>query len=81
MTVHVLLFAGPRATLGTHRLTMQMPPSSTVADLRLALAKSYAEFRPLLGHSRFAIDDAFVNDECILYNQVEIAWIPPVSGG
>jgi molybdopterin synthase catalytic subunit len=80
--LEVLLFAGLRARAG-ESVVVRLAAPATVADLRAALAAQY----PTLGTAeqlaqvRFAVDQEFAEDETEIPRSVEIAAIPPVSGG
>jgi len=80
MKVTLLLFAGFRDALGD-RIVLDLPTGSTVAQVRERLAADHADQEGLLRVSRFARDVDFVPDDTELEDGVELALIPPVSGG
>jgi molybdopterin synthase catalytic subunit len=81
MHVHIVLFAALREALGARRLTVDLPPGSTGAQLRARLARDHPRWRDLLGACRLARGVEFIDDSEELSEGVEIALIPPVSGG
>ena len=55
--------------------------SPTVRQLRQALAERYPTLAPLLPQVLFALDTEYATDDSHLTPDMEIACIPPVSGG
>lgn len=81
MRLTVLLFAGLRQRAGRAELVVELdPPSPTVAELRRAIAARHPELGSI-DHCRFAIDQEFALEDQPVGPGVEIALIPPVSGG
>jgi molybdopterin synthase catalytic subunit len=80
MDVDILLFAGLREALGG-RTRVTLEPGATVADLRDRLAALHPDRAALLAVCRFAVGDDFVDDAASLEPGIEVAVIPPVSGG
>jgi molybdopterin converting factor subunit 1 len=82
MRLTVLLFAGVRQRAGRAELAVELDPSRspTVADLRRAIAAQHPELGSI-DHCRFAIDQEFASDDQPVPGGVEVALIPPVSGG
>ena len=78
---HVLLFAAARQLAGTDHVVVECPEPATVADLRAALAKQCPPLEPLLPASRIAVDGEFASDQTVINTGMELAVIPPVSGG
>jgi molybdopterin converting factor subunit 1 len=81
MRVRVLLFAAGRELAGSAEVELELGPGATVGDLRRALAAAVPALGPLLAHCRFALDADFVADDAPLSPGVDVACIPPVSGG
>jgi molybdopterin converting factor subunit 1 len=79
--MNVLLFARARDLVGQDRVEIAMPPGSTVAELRSALATAYPALKPLLAHSTIAVGEDYAKDDLVIPPQVDAAIIPPVSGG
>lgn len=79
--IEIRLFAGARSAIGQSQLQLEVPPGSTVGELRQRLARDYPHLRDVITHSLFALEDAYVSDATVLPNHAAVAWIPPVSGG
>jgi len=77
----VLLFALARARAGRPALTVDLPESATVADLKAAMAAACPALGPLLPTLRIAIDSEYAPDDRPVPPGAELAAIPPVSGG
>ncbi len=82
MRATVLLFALARERAGDSSLTVELPPSPTVGDLKAALVRARPSLEPLLPSLRIAIDSEYAdsNDQ-LIPPAAELAAIPPVSGG
>lgn len=81
MIVHVRLFARARDLAGADTVTVELPDGATVADLRRRLAAERPALAGLLARSAIAVADDFAQDTHILATGVEVALLPPVSGG
>ncbi len=81
MNTIVLLFAGARELVDRSETTLDLPEGATVAQLRGALQEKHPQLQPLLAHALFAIDNDYVSNETLVPAGVEVACIPPVSGG
>jgi molybdopterin converting factor subunit 1 len=81
IAVRVLLFARARELVGARSVSLTLPFSSTVADLRAALTTLHPALAALLTCSALAVNHAFADDSTPLSPDDEIALIPPVSGG
>lgn len=81
MTIKVLLFAAARQTAGDSSATVQLPDGASYAQLKTALAEQYPALAPIVSVSRLAAGGEFVSDESPVDSNVELALIPPVSGG
>jgi molybdopterin converting factor subunit 1 len=81
MIVRVRLFAAPRELAGTAEVEVELPEGSTVADLRMALARQIPVLAPVLPHARFALAADFAAETARVPAGAEVACIPPVSGG
>ncbi len=77
----IRLFAAARSAVQSETVSVELPSTATVADVRRALQEAYPELSGLLPICRFAIDHDYVNDETVLTPDREVAVIPPVSGG
>ncbi len=81
MQVSILLFAGLRETLRTDRISVDLPPGSTVAQLLAAVGAAQPRLRDRLAICRVAVDEVFVDTDQPIPEGAEVALIPPVSGG
>ncbi len=81
MLVHVRLFARARDLAGADMLRVELPDGATVADLRRRLAAEYPALSSLLERSALAVENEFAADTQVLPAGVEVALLPPVSGG
>jgi molybdopterin converting factor subunit 1 len=79
--LRVRLFARARDLAGADALVVEVPDGATVGDLRRRLAEQRPALRGLLEHSALAINDEFADDRLTLPLEVEVALLPPVSGG
>ena len=81
MIVHVRLFAMAREQAGRNEIEIELPPGSRVADLRKGLTKALPNLAPNIGEMVFAVEQQYANEQTPLAAGVEVACIPPVSGG
>lgn len=81
MTLVIHLFARARDLAGCSQLEVPLTDGSTVADLRVRLAVQVPALADLLRRSALAINGEFAHDAQRLVPGVEIALLPPVSGG
>lgn len=81
MKLNVKLFAVARQLARADQLSVDLPEGSTVADLRHRLAMEQPDLAPLLPHVLFAVGSEYVGDDKPLADAMELACIPPVSGG
>jgi molybdopterin converting factor subunit 1 len=81
MTVRVKLFAVAKERVNREEVTIEIPSSATVGDLREAIEAQYPVLANILPHALWAVDAAYANDSTILNEQSDVALIPPVSGG
>jgi molybdopterin synthase catalytic subunit len=81
MKVSLLLFAALREAVGQRTLSLELEEGSTIDDLKRRLAVDYPPVAPMLKTVVCAIDDEYVKPEASLREGVEVALIPPVSGG
>ena len=78
----VLLFAMAKERAGGSTLTVELPDTPTVLDLKEALARACPPLAPLLSTLRIAINSEYtVTDDQPIPPGAELAAIPPVSGG
>jgi molybdopterin synthase catalytic subunit len=81
MIVHVRLFARARDLAGADSVAVELPDGATVADLRRRLAADHSALVGLLKRSALAVESEFAEDSRMLTANMEIALLPPVSGG
>ncbi|HEY4312454.1 MAG TPA: MoaD/ThiS family protein [Pirellulales bacterium] len=81
MTVRVKLFAVARELTGRDVLEITVPAGATVGGLRAALVVAAPELEKVARHVMFAIGTEYADDAQPLVEGVEVACIPPVSGG
>lgn len=81
MIVSVRLFAMAKQRGEADTVTVNLPESATIAQLKGALAEAVPALVPLLPSLRFAINAEYVTDSDAIVPGAEIAAIPPVSGG
>jgi molybdopterin converting factor subunit 1 len=81
MKLPVRLFARARDLAGSERVTVALPDSATVADLRSALGEQIPALRPLVPSLHVAVGTDYATDDQTLTNGQEVACFPPVSGG
>jgi molybdopterin converting factor small subunit len=71
-------FAQARELLGE---SVEVPPASSVAALRRALAESFPALRELLPSCLVAVNLTVADDDTLLAPSDAVALLPPVSGG
>jgi len=81
MKVCVKLFAAARQAVDRQSIEIELPQSSTIADLRRAIECDFPLLHAVAHHSRFAVNSQFAEDSTSIGPDSEIACIPPVSGG
>lgn len=81
MNVTVRFFARARDLAGAESLELDIPSGSTVGELRLLLSERFPKLATILPLSAMAMADDFAEDKQALTAGVEIALLPPVSGG
>jgi molybdopterin converting factor subunit 1 len=79
--MNILLFGITREIVGSSAVEISLDPDvRTVADLKLLLIKKYPKLEGLRSLA-VAIDKEYAEDGQLLEEGLEIALIPPVSGG
>lgn len=81
MTVTCLFYAHYQDIVGGRDLTVTLPDDATVRTLALALQQTYPALGDLLEQGRAAVEAEFAQDDTPLHDGVEVAWMPPMSGG
>lgn len=79
--IKILLFAGLRDALDQSEIEIEIA-DRTVGELRAMLVEQYPQAKALIGRSIFAVDQKYVDDQYRFESdRVEVAIVPPVSGG
>jgi molybdopterin converting factor subunit 1 len=81
MKTTVRLFARARDLAGADRLDVDVPPGSTVGELRRRIAAQYPALAGLLERSALAVNEELADDALTLPANADVALLPPVSGG
>lgn len=81
MNVNVKLFARARDIAGADCVSIELPVSACVRDLRSALCKRYPDLRPLAPSLLISLRTDYAQDDTPIRPGDEIACFPPVSGG
>jgi len=75
------LFAQLRDTAGSDAWECDLPKDAQLGDLRAAFSQAFPAVASLLRSSAFAVAAEYVPDDFSLKEGIEVACIPPVSGG
>jgi molybdopterin synthase catalytic subunit/molybdopterin converting factor small subunit len=81
MKIHLLAFASAGDALGTTETEIELPAGSRVADLRARLDRDHPQLAPLWPRLAVAVDGRIAGPDAELREGVEVALLPPVSGG
>lgn len=81
MVNKVLFFATLRDKAGGRSLDFELPPGTTVADLKARLVEEIPALGEALSISLTAVDQEYAADDQVIPDGAEIAFFPPVSGG
>src|SRR4051812_45931900 len=81
MKIHLLAFASAADALGTSEMELELLEGSRVFDLQGRLNRAYPGLVPLWPRLAVAVDGRVVSLEEPLKDGVEVALLPPVSGG
>ncbi len=81
MKAHVRLFAILKEKAGTPELTLELPDSSTVADLLREMERLHPGLVVGVGQTMIAVNTEYATESQTLNDGDEVALIPPVSGG
>lgn len=79
--VKVLFFATIRERAGTKAITLEIPESAQVKDLKVMLQEEFPAIEALLASALVSLNKEFAFDEDGIPAGAEIALFPPVSGG
>ena len=81
MHCRVQLFAAARDLAQSDALSVDVSPPVTAGAVLDAIARRCPNLAPLLPVCRLAVDQSFVTADAAIPPGVELALIPPVSGG
>lgn len=81
MRVRLLAFASAADAVGSAEQDFDVPAGSNVAALRRLLGARHPALLPLLPRLAVAVGGEVVSDDAPLADGVEVALLPPVSGG
>ena len=81
MRLNVRLFAVLRDRAGASDVSIELGPSPSAADVKLAVADRLPQLRELLQKSAVAVNQSYAMPDTVIREGDEIALIPPVSGG
>jgi molybdopterin converting factor small subunit len=79
--LNVLLFAILRELVEADSISIEVTLPATASDILSAIAQDQPALVPWLASCRLAVDQVFVADDHLIETAVELALIPPVSGG
>jgi molybdopterin converting factor small subunit len=81
MWVRIVAFATAAEVLGAGELSLELPAGARIDDLRTALLARTPNLETLWPRLAIAVDGTIVGVEEPLREGVEVALLPPVSGG
>ncbi|HWM89935.1 MAG TPA: molybdenum cofactor biosynthesis protein MoaE [Thermoanaerobaculia bacterium] len=81
MKIRLLAFASAGDALGTTETELELPDGSRVSDLRARLERDHPALTPLWPRLALAVDGHIAGPDEPLPDGVEVALLPPVSGG
>lgn len=81
MQISVRAFASYKDAIGAPRVSVDVPPGSTAAQVWEDLLVRYPRLLELPRPFAFAINDEYIPGETLLRERDELVLIPPVSGG
>lgn len=81
MKIRLLAFASAGDAVGRETAEVELPAGARVADLKDHLSSRYPELVPLWPRLAVAVEGELAGEETPLADGVEVALLPPVSGG
>ncbi len=81
MRITVRLFARARELGGTDVLSVDVPESTTVRELKGRIASEHPALAALLSRSAIGLNGEFASEDVQVRPNAEVAVLPPVSGG
>ncbi|HEY3289259.1 MAG TPA: molybdenum cofactor biosynthesis protein MoaE [Anaerolineae bacterium] len=79
--MNVKLFATLKDRAGRGEITVTIPDTLTVRELRTAVGAQYPALAALMAHTLVAVNHEFAFNADIVHGSDEVALFPPVSGG
>ena len=79
--ISILFFANLREIAGTKEITLEIPPGSSVAELKKLVAEIYPLLAPHLETTLISVNKEYGFNEDVIPDDAEVAFFPPVSGG
>ena len=80
MKIKVLAFGVAKDIFGNSSVNVELANDSSVYNLKYSLEKQYPQLKQLASYM-VAVNNEYALPEDIIYENDEIALIPPVSGG
>ncbi len=80
-TITMCYFAGLREQIGCNQEQYELPAQSSDQDILQAVIEKHPAAADRCSRSRVAVNHEFIRGKVQLEENVEIALIPPVSGG
>lgn len=81
MKIHVVAFATASDVLGRGPTEVELPEGARLSELRTHLFEHHSRLEELWPRLAIAVDGALAKDDPELQPGVEVALLPPVSGG
>jgi len=81
MHLRIVAFASAADALGTGELSVELPAGSTIGDLQAHLESRFPDLARHWPRLAVAVDGELARPETELDDGVEVALLPPVSGG
>jgi len=81
MRIRLLAFASAGDALGATEMELELPEGSRITDLRLRLERDRPALIPLWSRLAVAVDGRIASSDEPLSHGIEVALLPPVSGG
>jgi molybdopterin converting factor subunit 1 len=81
MIIRIRLFARAKDLAGRDTVTVELPTSCTVGEVKERLAREHPSLSRLVERSALAVNDEFAEDTLTVPLGADVALLPPVSGG
>jgi molybdopterin converting factor subunit 1 len=79
--LNILVFAGLAEAVGGAEAEIAAEAPITVADLKRRFADTYPGTESVLATCFAAVNQTFADDDTVIEEGDEVAFLPPVSGG